>query len=374
VCAVNAVLIKNFCFPTVLEPQNALVLEFFVPRGTSLMTPLRELFKKNDFGALANPFYERLVEQKRIEAFKKKLQQLHVSLMERSRRFVPPFGGPSPFDMMMPGPPMGGGRFGPSGPMAPAMHHQSMRPPQNQIPDQALHRIKVLEEELAMMRNERNQLRQVGSGGSRDRDLDSFGSGGFGSGGRSAGSAATNIRDHAPFERRARFDEDRFDRAGGNAVRFDQDIFEPPARNNSSSGGQATFGRAGNEPFDRTPRSMFNDNFSEQPLKRLRPDFGRNDDDSPFQSSAFDNNQYGAGGTGGYGGGMKNLPSLFDAGNTGGGYGGGNRAQQSGGGAGPNNGFGNLLNRPAYLHLSGSVNRGRANNNQRGRFGGNRRK
>lgn len=324
------------------------------------MTPLRELFKKNDFGALASPFYERLVEPKRIEGFKKKLQQLHISLMERARRFGP-FGGPPPFDMMMAGGgmpprPMMGGRFG-HGPMG-GMPPMRGQPPPAPYPDQAMQRINALERELALMRSERSKLGNASG--------DSGPGGAFGRANTDRSRFDSRFDD--PFENRGAGGSGGAAAAVATSGRFDQDIFDLPPRHSF-------------EPFDRTARHAFSDNFNEQPLKRMRPDFGRNDTADRFEP--FD--RFGGGGNSGgnssgnrFGGNQKDLPSLFDSGagtvmrNRGPPPMGGNSGNSDMGG-----GFGSLLNRPAYLHLSGSVSRGNnqrpnqgMNNQQRGRFGG----
>lgn len=302
-----------------VEPQNALVVEFILPKGTHLMTPLRELFKKNDFGTLASPFYERLVEPKRIEAFKKKLAQLQVALIERSRK---PFMQPRPL-MDMGGAPMRGDVGYHGGPPGPAP-----------FPDQAMQRIQMLERELAAMRNERSLLQQQ-----QQKQL-------FGKGSNGGPIMRENFLDS-----RDRFYEDKFER-GPNTTSFSA-ARDPYERRDISRGGNSYGGNNSN-----------NDSFSEQPLKRMRADFGRSDDNDrydPFENNAYGNNSgnINAGGNNRFGG--NNLPSLFDSApiqnRTYGGNIGGN-----GGNKNANNGNNNAYGRPQGF----GANRGNSN------FGGNR--
>lgn len=55
------------------EPKTALIIDFFVPKGTSHILALRELFKKNDFGNLNTP-YERLLDKREIDKLNKKMK------------------------------------------------------------------------------------------------------------------------------------------------------------------------------------------------------------------------------------------------------------------------------------------------------------
>lgn len=138
-----------------MEPQNALVVEFFLPKGTNLMTPLRELFKKNNFGELASPFYERLVDPKSIDAFRRKLEQLQTALVEKFRANV-----------------QSSNQFGQSfgnmgGSLMATPYPYRVAPPQP-YPDPTMMRIQMLERELALMRLERNQLYMQNANFGRD--------------------------------------------------------------------------------------------------------------------------------------------------------------------------------------------------------------
>lgn len=81
-------------FVNLAEPQNALILDFFVPKGTKVVIALRELFKKNDFGDLAAPFYERISDKNFTNRCKDKLKYLlnHCKNLQMGmmRRPLPP--------------------------------------------------------------------------------------------------------------------------------------------------------------------------------------------------------------------------------------------------------------------------------------------
>lgn len=187
-----------------------------MPKGTHFIVPIRELLKKNDFGALANPFFERLVEKPHIDRFKKTLK--HMGEHFHQLQFAPP--------------PMRG-PMGPPRPYGPG----PMMPPA-QPPDFALQKIQMLEAEIQNLRAQ-NQASQITQLASLNTALNTLltqreGPGGAGGGGPPGGPRG-NIR--------ALFDEDGpYDQAGNS--------------------------RVGNNYTD------FESN-SQPQLKRLRADFGR---------------------------------------------------------------------------------------------------
>uniref|UniRef100_A0A336KZI7 CSON013793 protein n=1 Tax=Culicoides sonorensis TaxID=179676 RepID=A0A336KZI7_CULSO len=94
------------------EEQDALILDFFVPKGTQTVIALRELFKKNDFGDLAAPFSERISDKNFSSRCKEKMKFL-LNHCKNLQMRGPPMGpgpmmrGPMLPPVFMPGPPMG---------------------------------------------------------------------------------------------------------------------------------------------------------------------------------------------------------------------------------------------------------------------------
>lgn len=231
-----------------------MIVEFFLPKGTHFIVPIRELLKKNDFGPLANPFFERLVEKPHIDRFKKTLK--HIGEHFHQLQYAP-IRGPM-------GPPRG--HYG-HGPMMTA-----------QPPDYALQKIQMLEAEIQNLRaqNQASQITQLASLNTALNTLLTQRDGpGGNKGGPRGGAGSSGMGD--PGQRgniRALFDEDGpYDQAG-----------------NSRVGNNYTDFESNNQPQ----------------LKRLRADFGRG---NPEQNKGGGQNRgyggqnrAGGGGMGGMGG------------------------------------------------------------------------
>ncbi|XP_063696608.1 uncharacterized protein LOC134827747 [Culicoides brevitarsis] len=125
------------------EEHDALILDFFVPKGTQTVVALRELFKKNDFGDLAAPFSERISDKNFSSRCKEKMKFLLNHCKHLQMR-----GGPGGMGVvpMMRGPP----NMGPPVFMGPPMG-RLMGPDPNA-------RIHMLEQELLNLKRKTQKL------------------------------------------------------------------------------------------------------------------------------------------------------------------------------------------------------------------------
>lgn len=238
--AMKSIFLSFFLESFLTVELTALIVEFFLPKGTHFIVPIRELLKKNDFGPLANPFFERLVEKPHIDRFKKTLK--HMAEHFHQLQFAPPpmrhhpMGGPPrPFPMGM---------------------------PPSQPPDFALQKIQMLEAEIQNLRaqNQASQITQLASLNTAlntlltQREGPQSGKGGVGNSGSRDGGGSGGPRGNI----RALFDEDG--------------------------------------PYDQVDYSRIGNNYTDfetnnQPqLKRLRADFGRG---NPEQGGNKNQNRFG---------------------------------------------------------------------------------
>lgn len=60
-----------------------------MPFETNIMIPLRELFKRNEFGELANPYHEQRVDATYIDGFQLRLEQLKAAIIKGPQALEP---------------------------------------------------------------------------------------------------------------------------------------------------------------------------------------------------------------------------------------------------------------------------------------------